>query len=97
MVPGLVSVVIPVYNEAESVRLLYEELAGMSRAWGRPCEFVFVNDGSRDASPAVLDQLAVRDPQVTIVHLRRNFGQTAAMVAGIDHARGDIILSLIHI
>ncbi|NPA93060.1 MAG: glycosyltransferase family 2 protein [Chloroflexi bacterium] len=87
------SIVIPVYNEEENLPLLHRALhAGLANcryAW----EAVLVDDGSRDNSPAVLEQLAREDPDhIRVVFLRRNFGQTAAIAAGIDHAQGDIIV-----
>ncbi len=89
------SIVIPVYNEVESLPLLHQALcdalAGLARSW----EVIYVNDGSKDGSDKKLDELAATDPQHTcVVQLRRNFGQTTAIAAGIDHARGDIITFL---
>ena len=89
----MVSIVIPVYNEAENLPLLHESLsqnlAGSDFTW----EVIYVDDGSRDNSLAVLEDLAARDAQhVTVVSFRRNFGQTAAIAAGIDHAQGDVIV-----
>lgn len=89
------SVVIPVYNEVESLPLLHasvrEALKDLKRSW----EVVYVNDGSRDGSDKVLAELAVQDPQhVCVVEFRRNFGQTTAIAAGIDHAQGDVIVFL---
>ena len=89
------SIVIPVYNEQESLPHLHEAiraaLAGMSRSW----EVIYVNDGSRDRSMDALERLAAEDPEhVCVVEFRRNFGQTTAIVAGIDHARGEVIVFL---
>ncbi len=89
------SVVIPVYNEEESLPHLHaavcEALRELDRAW----EVIYVNDGSRDGSAAVLERLAVEDPaHVCVVDFRRNFGQTTAIAAGIDHARGEVIVFL---
>ena len=89
-----ISVVVPVYNEFQSIPILVARLTGVMRAIGRSFEIVTVNDGSKDAS---LDQLlkeAKSCPELRIVDFRRNFGQTAAMMAGIDHSRGDIIVSI---
>jgi glycosyltransferase involved in cell wall biosynthesis len=88
-----ISIIIPVYNEEESLpylhRALHQTLASSSRAW----EVIFVDDGSRDRSAEILQTLAQDDPEHTrAVLLRRNFGQTAAIAAGIDHAQGDIII-----
>lgn len=89
------SIVIPVYNEVESLPLLHkavhEALKDMQRSW----EVIYVNDGSKDGSDKVLDALAVEDPEhVCVVQFRRNFGQTTAIAAGIDHAIGDVITFL---
>ncbi len=89
------SIVIPVYNEEESLphlhKAIHAALAGLPRSW----EVIYVNDGSRDGSQVILEQLAVNDPRhVCVVEFRRNFGQTTAIAAGIDHARGDVILFL---
>lgn len=89
----MLSVVIPVYNERENLPLLHhaihEALARCRHAW----EVVFVDDGSTDGSAEILERLAYEDPEhVRVVFLRRNFGQTAAIAAGIDHAQGEIIV-----
>lgn len=88
-----VSVIIPVYNEAKSLPPLQEELfmalGDLPMTW----EIVYVDDGSTDESVSVLTDLAYKHPDHTcVVELRRNFGQTAAIAAGIDHAQGDIIV-----
>lgn len=88
------SIVIPVYNEAESLPLLHqalhEALDGLS---GISWEVVFVDDGSKDGSLDALEELANNDPQhICVVVFRRNFGQTAAIAAGIDHAEGEVII-----
>ena len=86
-----VSVVIPVYDEAESLLELHRAL-GAALA-GRAYELVFVDDGSSDASLAELERLAQADPAHTrVVALRRNFGQTAAIAAGIDHSSGEVVV-----
>lgn len=87
------SVVVPVYNEQENLPLLHQEivkaLAGLDFGW----ELILVDDGSKDESLHVLENLAETDPQhVRVVALRRNFGQTAAIAAGIDHSEGEIIV-----
>lgn len=88
-----VSVVIPVFNEAENVEPLHEELTRSLAGLGRPYEIVFVDDGSRDDTGARLQGIARRDARVQVIRLRRNFGQTAAFSAGFDHARGDVIVT----
>jgi len=87
------SVVIPVYNEEESVPLLYQQVVTALAALPDEWEMILVDDGSRDNSLAKMEEIALADPQrVRVVALRRNFGQTAAIAAGIDHACGDIIV-----
>ena len=86
------SVVVPVYNEYENIPLLYDEVVKALKDindW----ELILVNDGSKDNSLEALKELAAKDTQrVKVIGLRRNFGQTAAIAAGIDHASGDIIV-----
>lgn len=91
---GRVSFVIPVFNEAENLEELYKELAAAASRLGRPFEIIFVDDGSTDASWPTLLGLQKKDPFVKIIRLRKNFGQTAALVAGFDYAGGDIIISM---
>jgi len=88
------SVVIPVYNEEDNVAALHAQIRAALDALARPSEIVLVNDGSRDGTAAALDALAASDPGLTVVHLRRNFGQTAAMAAGFDLARGAVIVAM---
>ena len=91
---GLVTVMVPVFNEVEAVGPLYEATRRVMDATGRPWELIFINDGSTDGSDRKLDELAGSDPHVRVLHFRRNFGQTAAMMAGFDHARGDVIIPM---
>jgi len=87
------SVVIPVYNEAESLPQLHQALRDALCSQPIAWEVVYVDDGSRDNSAAVLEDIAAADPEhACMVALRRNFGQTAAIAAGIDHACGEIII-----
>ena len=86
------SVTIPVHDEQDSVEPLYDELVEVLEAQALQFEVVFVNDGSRDGSADILDRLASRDPRVTVVHLMRNYGQTTAMMAGFDQARGRVVV-----
>jgi len=89
-----VSVVIPVYNEEESLPGLLDELHAALDPLGRSYEIVLVDDGSTDKSFAWLEERAKTDGALTLVRFRRNFGQTAAMQAGFDHARGDVIITM---
>jgi glycosyltransferase involved in cell wall biosynthesis len=87
------SIVIPVYNEEENLHLLYEAICGAVSPLSLEWEMVLVDDGSRDQSPQLLEALALSDPvHVRVILLRRNFGQTAAIAAGIDHSDGEIII-----
>jgi glycosyltransferase involved in cell wall biosynthesis len=88
------SIVIPVYNEEESVPLLAEEIRAALDPQGFAYEVVVVEDGSTDGTWAALERVRTQDPRWVLVGLRRNFGQTAAMSAGFDHARGDVIVTL---
>ncbi len=89
-----ITVTIPLYNEAENIPLLYQRVSAAMDALGRSWELVLVNDGSRDSSAGILDEVAARDQRVTVVHFRRNYGQTAAFMAGLDYARGRIIVPM---
>lgn len=88
----LVSVVLPVYNEAGVLAKLLEHLTDSLAACEADHEVIFVNDGSSDESPAILDRLAAQNPSVRVVHLVRNFGHQAAVQAGLVHARGDAVV-----
>jgi glycosyltransferase involved in cell wall biosynthesis len=89
-----VSVVIPVYNEQESVPRLHAELSRVPFPAGAAVEFIFVDDGSRDASWERLAEATARDARVRAIRLKRNFGQTPAMACGIDAARGEVIVTM---
>lgn len=91
---GLVTVMVPVFNEAEAIVPLYEATQQVMDSLGRPWEMIFVNDGSTDGSDRVLDKIAASNPKVRVLHFRRNFGQTAAMMAGFDHAQGEVIIPM---
>ncbi|WP_322805965.1 glycosyltransferase family 2 protein [Thermanaerothrix sp.] len=87
------SIVVPVFNEEENLPLLHRAICSAMEVIPWAWEVVFVNDGSQDRSGEVLESLALSDPDhVRVVELRRNFGQTAAIAAGIDHASGDVIV-----
>jgi polyisoprenyl-phosphate glycosyltransferase len=79
---------VPLYNERENLPELHRRLTRSLGELGTDYELVFVNDGSRDETPRLLDDLAARDPHVRVLHLSRNFGHQAAITAGIDAARG---------
>jgi glycosyltransferase involved in cell wall biosynthesis len=88
------SIVVPFHNEEENVPLLYDRLKGVMENAGEPFEMVFVDDGSRDATFRLLEEIATMDRRVVVVKLRRNFGQTSALAAGFDHARGEYVLAM---
>jgi len=90
----MISITIPVYNEAENLPLLYERLRAILDQVASSWEIVLVNDGSSDNSGEILDNLAANDGRVKVIHFRKNFGQTAAMMAGVDHARGEVIIPM---
>jgi len=89
-----ISVVAPLYNEARSVAALYSRLKKVLDGLGRSYEIVFVDDGSRDDTYKIAHSLAMKDPLLKLVKLRSNFGQTAGIAAGIDHASGKIIIPM---
>jgi glycosyltransferase involved in cell wall biosynthesis len=89
------SLITPVYNEEENLPLLYDAIQQAMEPIGKAWEVIFVDDGSRDKSLAVLETLVKQDPEhVRVVVFRRNFGQTAAIAAGVDYALGDTIILL---
>jgi glycosyltransferase involved in cell wall biosynthesis len=88
------SVVIPVYNEACNLTILCDEVVGCLEDLSLEFELVLVDDGSSDESPQILAELAAAEPRIKVLLLRRNFGQTAAMAAGFDHAKGEVIIPM---
>lgn len=89
-----VSIVIPIFNEIENIELAWNEIRDLFSTIDRPYEVVFVDDGSTDGSQQALRQLSANNTEVKCVLLRRNFGQTAAMHAGIQYASGDYIVTM---
>ena len=90
----MLSIVIPVFNEEESLRPLHERLARVLGGSGTRHELIFVNDGSTDGSEKVLGEIARSDVNARVINFRRNYGQTAALMAGFDVARGDVIVPM---
>ena len=88
------SLVVPVFNEEESLQVLHEEIARHVGSMGLPWEVIYVDDRSRDGSLDLLLELQAQDDHVRVLRFRRNFGQTAAMAAGFDHARGELVVTL---
>ena len=90
----MLSIIVPVLNEAESLEPLYREIGAAAGSLGEPIEIVFVDDGSTDGSWNVIQSLAERDASVSGIRFRRNFGKAAALTAGMRTARGDLILTI---
>ena len=88
------SIVVPFFNEQENIPPLYMKLTEVMDSIGEPYELVFVDDGSKDDSFKVLSDIYEHDRRVNLVRLRRNFGQTSALKAGFDFARGEVIVSM---
>lgn len=88
------SIVVPFHNEEENVTALYDRLKAVMEQVGDTFELVFVDDGSRDRTYRLLEEIAAVDSRVLVIKLRRNFGQTSALAAGFDHAQGDFILAM---
>ena len=89
-----VSIFLPVLNEEPNLRPLHEKLDRSLAQLGRSAEIIYVDDGSTDGSLSVLRELAARDSRVRVIALRRNYGQTPAMAAGIDAARGEVLIPM---
>lgn len=89
-----VSIVIPIYNEEENINLLYSEIKMAMDKTGYDYEIVFVDDGSTDRTVELLSALQKKDKRVVVINFRRNFGQTAAMSAGFDYAKGNVIVTM---
>jgi len=92
--PPDLSLVIPVYNEAENLRPLVQEIVEALAPLGKTYEVILVDDGSTDGSGAIIDELAQQDGRVRGVHFLRNYGQTAAFDAGFRTARGEVIVTM---
>jgi glycosyltransferase involved in cell wall biosynthesis len=88
------SLVIPVYNEMENLVQLYEEIIESLKSFNKNYEIIFVDDGSEDNSFSLLKQIHEKDSRVKIIRLRKNFGQTAALSAGFDYAKGEVVITL---
>ncbi|MDY6853842.1 MAG: glycosyltransferase family 2 protein [Thermodesulfobacteriota bacterium] len=88
------SIVVPLYNEQESVRLLFHSILEITKKLGREYEIVFVDDGSTDKTLEELLHVKNEDDHVKVIALRKNFGQTASMSAGFDYAQGEIIVAM---
>ncbi len=89
-----VSIVVPIYNEFDNVPLLHDQLTNVMQHHDGDYELLFVDDGSRDGSLDRLREIALVDSHVKVIRFRRNYGQTAAMHAGIQHATGDVVITM---
>jgi glycosyltransferase involved in cell wall biosynthesis len=92
--PVDLSIIVPVLNEGGTLPQLARELRLEMNQLGRTWEIIFINDGSSDGSEAILNDLADQDERIRVIHFRRNFGQTAAMMAGFDFAKGDVLIPI---
>ena len=90
----MISVVIPAYNEEENIPILYEKLKKVLDSLKEDYEIIFVDDGSTDRTPEILKEISEKDKKVKVIRFRRNYGQTAAMYAGFEHAKGDVIITM---
>lgn len=89
-----ISVVIPVFNEQENVRLLYQQIRKACESLQRSYEIVFVDDGSGDRTFDILEEIHSQDTRLKAIRFRKNYGQTAAMAAGFEYARGEVVVSM---
>jgi glycosyltransferase involved in cell wall biosynthesis len=89
-----VSIIIPVYEEEESLPELYRSTKAVMDGLDIPYEVIFVDDGSKDSSLEILEGIQANDSKVVVLSFRRNFGQTAALAAGFDYAKGDIVVTM---
>jgi glycosyltransferase involved in cell wall biosynthesis len=92
--PIYLSVITPIYNEEKNIPILVDQLLAVLQTLQKPFEIIAINDGSRDGSLAELRKQASLYPELKVVDFRRNYGQTAAIMAGIDHASGSVIISI---
>ncbi len=90
----LISIIIPVFNESESIGFLLDEVINVMAANKFNFELIVVNDGSKDNTQKILKQLTYKINELSVISLRKNYGQTAAMAAGFDHSKGDIVITL---
>ena len=90
----MLSIVVPIHNEEESILPLYDRLTSVLFALGRPYEILFIDDASSDRSFELLSNLVQTDARLKVLRLRRNFGQTAALSAGFHEARGKVIIAM---
>ena len=92
--PGSLSVVVPLYNEEDNAEPLVHDILEVTRALGVPTELIVVDDGSADGTMAILKRLGPANPELVVLSLSQNYGQTQALQAGFDRARGDVIVTM---
>lgn len=92
--PKLLSIIVPCYNEEPVLQLFYDAIQKVAPDLPTELEFIFVDDGSRDGTLQKIQQLHAQDPRVRLVSFSRNFGKEAALLAGLDHARGDVVVTM---
>ena len=92
--PKLLSIIVPCYNEEPALQLFYDAIQKIAPDLPTELEFIFVDDGSRDGTLQKIQQLHAQDPRVRFVSFSRNFGKEAALLAGLDHARGDVVVTM---
>lgn len=90
----MLSIIVPIFNEEDNLGPLREKTVAALEQIDRPFELIMVNDGSTDRSGEILDSFAAEDSRIKVIQFRRNFGQTAALMAGIDHANGDVLIPM---
>jgi len=90
----LISIIVPVFNESESIGLLLDEVINVMSSHKFNFELIVVNDGSKDNTHQVLKELTLKIQELSVISLRKNYGQTAAMSAGFDNSKGDIVITL---
>ena len=91
---NFISIIIPVYNESESIGYLLDEIINVMQVNKLKFELIVINDGSQDETSSVLDELNIKIKELSVISLRKNYGQTAAMAAGFDHCNGEIVITL---
>ncbi len=90
----IISIIVPVFNEEKNIPILYERIAKVMGELKCEYELIFINDGSSDNSVGVLKNISKTDARLVVINLRRNFGQTAALSAGFDYAKGDVVICM---
>ena len=90
----LISIIVPVFNESESIGFLLDEVISVMATNKLNFELIVVNDGSQDNTQKVLEKLTLKIKELSVICLRKNYGQTAAMAAGFDNSKGDIVITL---